>query len=288
VNGSRGFTDEIHIEGLRIFAHHGVNPEETRDGQHFVINAVIRADLSAAGSDDDLAKTVNYSRAAKFLAAFLTEHTWKLLEAAASEACHALLLQFPQILSASVEIGKPEAPIALEFKTVSVCITRAWHLVYCALGSNLGDSRALIETAAEALRQDENCRDLRCSCLIVTKPYGVTDQPDFLNGVLEMRTLYSPQALLERLHELEQAAGRKRERRWGPRTLDLDLLFYDREIISLPELCVPHPDFQNREFVLEPMCELNPYFHDPVSGKTMERLFSEYRKRKTEEDTAHE
>lgn len=89
--------------------------------------------------------------------------------------------------------------------------------------------------------------------LLVTKPYGGVEQEDFLNGCLELETLLTPQELLEELHRIEQEAGRERKIHWGPRTLDLDILFYDKELIETEDLIIPHVDLENRYFVLKPL-----------------------------------
>ena len=102
--------------------------------------------------------------------------------------------------------------------------------------------------------------------------YGGVEQDEFLNGALRVRTLLCPEELLDRLHVLEQAADRKRIIHWGPRTLDLDILFYDNEIIDTEVLHVPHIDMENRDFVLKPMVEIAPYLRHPVLNLTMEQL----------------
>ncbi|MCI2049192.1 MAG: 2-amino-4-hydroxy-6-hydroxymethyldihydropteridine diphosphokinase [Lachnospiraceae bacterium] len=268
------FRDRIQIDGLRIFAHHGVYPEETEKGQHFVIDAVIETCFDRAASTDDLGDTVNYGTAAEFLASFLTEHTYSLLEKAAQEACLELLMRFPAADSCTLRIRKPEAPIRLEFESVSVSVKRSYHRVFLSAGANLGDREGTILKAVEELRADPHDRRTDCSELIETAPYGVTDQPAFLNCAVLLETLYSPAELLAQLHRLENEAGRRRERHWGPRTLDLDIVFYDSEIIGTPELAIPHPDFANREFVLGPVASLNPNFRDPLSGKTVAQLLA--------------
>ena len=115
----------------------------------------------------------------------------------------------------------------------------------------------------------------RVSDYIVTKPYGGVEQDDFLNAVLCVKTLRTPHELLDRLHEIEQAAHRTREIHWGPRTLDLDILFYDEELFSDEVLTIPHPEIPKRDFVLRPMVQIAPYFVHPVYHKTMMQLWEQ-------------
>ena len=120
---------------------------------------------------------------------------------------------------------KPWAPVKLPLKTVSVEIERGWHTAYIALGSNMGDRESYLNDAVTALDAVRGCSVKKVSRFIETPPYGVTDQDDFLNGCLELRTLLPPDELLEELHRIEKQAGRERILRWGPRTLDLDIIF---------------------------------------------------------------
>ena len=164
------------------------------------------------------------------------------------------------------------APVGLPLETVSVEISRAWHTAYVALGSNLGDQEAYLKGAVQALAETRGCQVEKVSSFRDTAPYGYTQQGEFLNGCLRLRTLLPPLELLDRLHEIEQAAGRERKIHWGPRTLDLDMILYDGQVIDLPELTVPHRDMQNRDFVLYPMEEIAPWVRHPVLGKTMQEL----------------
>ena len=159
-------------------------------------------------------------------------------------------------------------------RAVSVEITRKWHTAYIAFGSNMGNKKLFIDNGIRGLNKTKGCRIEAVSDYLVTEPYGVTDQDEFLNGVLKMRTLLSPEELLVRLHELEQEANRERIIHWGPRTLDLDILFYDQEIIDTADLHVPHPDMQNREFVLAPMNQIAPYLRHPVLNQTISQLLN--------------
>lgn len=264
--------DHIRIERLKIFAHHGVFEHETVNGQNFYINAKLYLDTECAGISDDLDQSVDYSRVCRLIETVMTRRSYRLIEAAAQAVAAAILQEYERVQSVEIELCKPEAPIGMEFGNVSVTIKRTWHTALIALGSNLGDSRRLIGEALETLRISDGIKDLRASSLIVTKPYGYTEQADFLNGAALCRTLLSPQALLRLLQSIEQRAGRVRDIHWGPRTLDLDLIFYDDAIIRTPALTVPHPDMHNRDFVLMPASELMPDYVHPVLGKTVRQL----------------
>lgn len=263
--------DKVKIMDLEVYARHGVYPEETALGQKFLISAVLEMDTRKAGRLDNLSEAVDYGRAAHFMDEFLREHTFKLIEAAAEALAEALLLKFP-ISAAEIEIKKPWAPILLPVNYVAVSIRRAWHRVYLSVGSNLGDRRKNIIQATERLKEDRCIRLGRISDLIETDPYGYKEQEPFLNGAMELWTLYTPMELLHVLHDIEDAGNRQRVRRWGPRTIDLDLLFYDDEILAEPELVVPHPEIAKRIFVLQPMCQIAPWKVHPILKKSMAEL----------------
>ena len=267
--------DEIRIEGLEVFAHHGVYAEETQNGQIFIVNATLYTDISQAGRTDDLERTVNYGTVCHFITDWMQENTCQLLEAVAEKLAAALLLEYRTLAGVDLEIQKPHAPIKLPFGNVSVKVHRSWHRAYIAVGSNLGNREEHIAGALCALKEHPLIVLKKSSELIVTKPYGGVEQEDFLNGVLEIETLLGPEQLLEALHEIENAAGRKRTVRWGPRTLDLDILFYDRLCYESNDLRIPHVDLENRTFVLKPMAEMEPFLRHPISGKTMIQLLRE-------------
>lgn len=271
--------DETRIENLEVFAHHGVYPEETKEGQTFFVNAALYTDVHKAGRTDALEDSTNYGDACYFITRWMQENTCKLLEAVAERLSRAILLEYPLIAAVELEIRKPEAPIPLPFGCVSVKVRRGWHRAYVALGSNMGDRKAYLDGAVEALKAHPQIRVTKISDFLETKPYGVTEQADFLNGAVELETLLEPEELLEALHEMEAAADRKRVLRWGPRTLDLDILFYDTLAYESDTLTIPHPDLANRDFVLKPMRQIAPHFRHPVSGKTTAQLLEELEKR---------
>jgi 2-amino-4-hydroxy-6-hydroxymethyldihydropteridine diphosphokinase len=139
-------------------------------------------------------------------------------------------------------------------------------LAYVGLGSNLGDRRALIASALERLRPR------RVSAVVETEPWGVAGQPRFLNAVAELETDLAPGALLDRLLDLERDLGRVRAERWGPRTMDLDLLLYGDRRVDTPSLTLPHPRLHERRFVLEGLAELCPDLRVPGLDRTVRDL----------------
>lgn len=267
--------DQIIIEELAVFAHHGVYREENEKGQNFYVNAVLETDTRRAGTLDDLGFSTNYGEVCAFVSSFLQEHTYRLIETAAERTAEALLLRFPLIRRLTLEIRKPEAPIPLPFGSVSVKIVRGWRRAYLSCGSNMGDRRAHLDGAVEALKADDKCRVLRVSDWIETTPYGGVEQDDFLNGAVMLDTIYTPEELLEKLHEIENDHQRERKIHWGPRTLDLDLLLYEDCVMCTEELAVPHMDMHNRAFVLKPLAQIAPYERHPLLGKSVLQMYEE-------------
>lgn len=267
--------DQIRIKNLRIFAYHGVYEQEKEQGQNFIVNAVLHVEMEKAGRSDDIADAVDYGAVCLFIDEYMRENRFDLLEAVAEHVTKELLFTFPAIRQVEMEIEKPNAPIPLRFDSVSVKITRGWHKTFIALGSNMGNKLKYLERAVANLQEDDCFRNIKVSDYMETAPYGGVEQDDFLNGVLEAETLYSPKELLRRLQKEEQLAERKREVHWGPRTLDLDILFYEDLILAEEELTIPHPDLKNRSFVLEPLAGLAPFFVHPVYRKTVKELLAE-------------
>ena len=267
--------DQIQIKNMEIYCRHGVLPEENVLGQKFLVSLTFYLDVRRAGREDDLNESVDYAAAAHFVKERMEEKTYQLIEAAAEHLAAEALKRFPAVKEVAVEIKKPWAPIPIPMETVGVSIRRGWTEAYLSVGANMGDRRANIEAALGRLAEDEGIRRLQASELIETEPYGYTDQPDFLNGAVRLETLYSPEELLRCLHEVERLGGRERTVRWGPRTIDLDILLYGDRMMCTETLTIPHRDMHRREFVLRPLCELAPWLIHPGLHRTMLELLQE-------------
>ncbi len=144
--------------------------------------------------------------------------------------------------------------------------------VYIGLGSNLGDKSGQLQTARKMIDKIRDLEVTRASSLYLTSPWGNTEQEDFVNQVIEARTRLPVMELLYQLQEIEIKMGRQRNGRWGPRTIDLDILLYGDETIDLKDLKVPHPHMRKRLFVLIPLHEINPELVFPEDGVKLEEV----------------
>ncbi|AJD32981.1 MULTISPECIES: 2-amino-4-hydroxy-6-hydroxymethyldihydropteridine diphosphokinase [Clostridium] len=148
------------------------------------------------------------------------------------------------------------------------------HTAYIAFGSNIGDKKDYIKKALEKI-EERGMKIIKVSPVYETEPYGVLDQDSFLNGVVKIETNLTSEDLIEVLLDIEKQLDRVRERRWGPRTIDLDIIFYDNLIINKNNLIIPHKDMENREFVLKPLCDIDENFIHPVLKKSVKQLYDE-------------
>ena len=264
--------DEIRIRELKVKAYHGVYEDEKEKGQYFYVNATLYVNSRKAGLSDELNDSTDYGRVCALIRAVLLKESYNLIETVAENIATEILLGFEGVSAVDIEVRKPEAPVPMEFDSISVMIHRAWHDVYISYGSNMGDSEEYIMDAVRTIADNPLTVLIENSERIVTKPYGDVKQDDFLNGVCHIKTLMDPEELLIYLHELEQKAGRVRDIHWGPRTLDLDILLYDDITYESDTRVIPHVDMENREFVLAPMCELAPNLRHPIYKLTMKQL----------------
>lgn len=269
--------DTIKLTGLTIRANHGVYDFEKEKGQKFVLDIVLYTDNQSAGVSDELNETVNYAELATYAQEVFTTTTFNLIEAACENLATAILKRYERINMVQVTVNKPEAPIEVPFENVSVSITRKWHKAFLSIGSNIGDSKEIIEGAGKAFENNRFIRNLKSASYYETKPYGYEDQPDFLNTCWEIETTLNPMSLLALCNKTEADYKRERTIHWGPRTLDIDIVYYDNLVIENEKLTIPHRDMHNRAFVLEPLCELAPDMKHPVIGKTNKEMLEDIR-----------
>lgn len=260
--------DHVYINGLRVMVLIGVLPHEREAPQPIQIDVDVEVDLSRAGQSDDLHDTVNYGAMCDAIAALARASSDQLLERLAQRVAECAL-GFDGVEATHVTITKLHPPIDEELVSTAVRITRQRSAVFAedvssmshtaviALGSNLGDRVAHLKFAVAQLSQlGTVCGE---SAVYETDPIGGPDsQGAYLNMVVALETDLDPYALLRRLNAIEAEALRERVVRWGPRTLDLDIIFYDDISIADDRLTVPHPRWTERRFVLAPLADIAP------------------------------
>lgn len=253
----------ININSLRVYAFHGVHPEEKQNGQDFVLDISCLVSNEAACIDDSVGSTVSYSDVTKKATEIFLSDKFDLIEYAAAKVADGIISSFPLVDEVSVTVKKPNAPVKAEFDNMSVTVTRRKErtangekTAYLAFGSNIGDGKKNITDAYAALELVPGVRVLKKSEFYITKPWGYTQQADFTNSCAEIKTTLSPEALLGVCLGIEAGFGRIREFKNGPRILDIDLLMYEGETRNTSELTLPHPGLPFRDFVLLPLNDL--------------------------------
>ena len=252
-------SDRIVLRGVSATGFHGVLDFEKRDGQTFVVDVEMEVDLTPAGTSDDLVDTVNYAEVATDVVALIEGESLDLIEALADRIA-AKVLTRPLVESVVVTVHKPQAPVGHPFTDVAVTVERLRETpVVIAIGSNLGEPLETIQNAVSALWV---ALDLKAASRVYeTAPVGGPAQSAYLNAVVVGTTQMSPQRLLRTMQDIEHDHGRVRKERWGPRTLDLDLIQYgdpvfDTDVrLATEALTLPHPRAHERAFVLVPWAD---------------------------------
>ena len=263
----------IALEGLEIYANHGVYSEEKENGQPFFVSVYMDVDFSAAASQDELSKTVNYADVAVLVKKIVTENSYDLIETVSEKAAKGIMHSYQAVKKVRVRVSKPEAPIGIKAKDIYVETERERHMAYLSIGSNMGDRKGYLDEAVSSLDGDDDISVAKVSKYYETEPYGYTDQPDFINAAVAIETILTPEELLDAVHFIENKCGRERTIHWGPRTLDIDILLYDEIIMNTETLTIPHQEMMKRQFVLEPMNEIAPWLQHPVTRVSIKEAF---------------
>ena len=269
--------NKIRIEELEIFAFHGASEEERNLGQKFLVSAQLEFEYSGT---DALEQTINYGEVCDKICSIMNKHKFNLIETCADNLAKELLRDYLLLQHAHIEVKKPWAPIGKSLKYVSSEASRGWHDVFIALGSNLGDCQKNVDLALDLMQNCDN-KLVKVASRYETTPISDIPQSNYLNSAVWMKTLLEPHVLMDFLLSIEAQLHRERKERWGPRTIDLDMLFYDQKVIDKPRLTVPHPRMHERLFVLVPLCELAPTWRHPILNKTVFELRDELEKTQT-------
>ncbi len=263
-NTSRSDIDRIEIIGLRVVTLVGVLSHEREAAQPLEFDIFLECDLRDAGASDDLIDTAHYGMVAERAAAIARDSKDELLERLIHRIAEDALT-FDRVEAVEVVVRKLRPPIPEDIQNTAVRIRRTRadlqipprtsHRAIVALGSNLGDRVGYLKLGVDELGSSLIAQ----SQVFETAPVGGPDrQGAYLNMVVAVETSLDPFAILRRCQRIESLALRQRTVRWGPRTLDVDLLFFDDVTIASPELTIPHPRFAERRFVLTPLAEVAP------------------------------
>lgn len=263
--------NKILIRGLEVSACHGVKDFEKVQPQPFIFDADLYFDFSAAAESDDLNDTVNYSAACKKIVAAATSESFNLIEKLAYVCAYSVMDSLP-VRKILLTVYKPQAPMKVSFKSVGVSVEVERTEAYLSLGSSLGDRKNYLEMAVEKLNSHPRIFVKKVSDYIETEPYGGVAENKFLNCAVGIETYLTAEELLCEIHKIEDAFGRTREKRWGDRTLDIDIIFFGKKIICTDGLIVPHPEYHKRNFVLIPLKQIASDFVCPVLKKAVKNI----------------
>jgi len=249
--------DCIALRGVSGFGFHGVLAHERRDGQDFSVDVDLYLDLAPAAASDDLHMTVDYGTIADRTYGLITGEAFDLIEKLAGSIA-AMCLEYDRVQHVVVAVHKPQAPISVPFTDVIVRVTRTrTHRAILSLGANMGDRFAALQGAVKGLAAHPGISVGRGSSVFATKPVGGVEQDDFLNAVVAISTSLSPDQLLAAVQGIENDWHRVRDVRWGPRSLDIDIIAFDDLVQHDDVLTLPHPRAHERAFVCVPWSEID-------------------------------
>lgn len=260
--------DKILVKDLEVFGSHGANQRIDK----FLISAELTLNLKTAGDTDRISQTINYVDLCSDIEKFFSGLDHKLIETSAEDLASHILLNYISVRHVLLTIKMISIPEGKKIAYTGIHIEREWHTAFIGVGSNLGDRYENILSAEKKINSSDNCKVVELSKIYETEPFGYIDQDRFLNCVFEVKTLLTPLQFINLLLKIEKLLKRERAIRWGPRTIDLDILFYDDIITSFEEAVIPHPRMHERMFVLKPLCDLAPYYVHPVINERCYRI----------------
>jgi len=261
---------------MEFEGHTGCLDFEKADGQKFIVSLELFIERIKGCYTDKLEDTSDYAKVFEVVRETVTSDNGNLIESLAQKISDNVLKADPRIEKVVVTVSKPEAPVKGIFDTMKVTIERCRkEFVILSLGSNLGDREANINAAEDALKSLDGTEGFRFASIYETEPVGLEDQPYFLNTCVGFYTDIGPFELLDKIHAIENDLLRTREIHWGPRTIDIDIIFYGDRVIMKPELTVPHPRWNVRSFVTVPLREIRNVGREHPDDKEV----SLYRKR---------
>ncbi|HEY4695423.1 MAG TPA: 2-amino-4-hydroxy-6-hydroxymethyldihydropteridine diphosphokinase [Candidatus Hydromicrobium sp.] len=278
----------IIIKDLNLFGYHGVKESEKKDGQNFRFNIKILLNKDNFLSEDDLENTLNYSEVIKLIKRINSDNRFNLLETLSQTAAGRIMDMSPMIEKVTVKIEKTSPPIEENLESVGVeyildrksiedrgkgKIESSEIDVYMSLGSNIGNRENNLRKAVNLIGSNPSINIVKVSSIYETEPMYLKDQNSFYNIVLEARTGVEPGPfeMMGFLKGIEYSMGRKRvENKYGPRIIDIDLLYYGEIFIESVFLTVPHPGIEERKFVLVPLSEITPGF--TLKGENIEKF----------------
>ncbi len=288
---------------MEFIGYHGVFEEEKKLGQKFLVSLELFTSLREAAKNNDISHTTHYglvsadvekiffSKKYDLIESLDVEKIffskkYDLIESLAEDIAREILKKYNLIEKVKVKIynliekvkvkiKKPWAPVGIILDNVAVEIERKWNVSYLSLGSNMGNKKENLEKAIEEISKIEDTFILSKAEIIETEPFGYTEQDNFLNTCIGVRTLLTARELLEKLLKVELDMGRERKIKWGPRIIDLDIIFYNKDVFEEEDLIIPHPYMEYRSFVLNPLSEIAGSFVHPLLLKRVSTLKKE-------------
>ncbi|CAI2175476.1 17556_t:CDS:1 [Funneliformis geosporum] len=287
-----GNSDIIFVRDLKLISIIGINPWERDEKQSVIINLTIYPKYKAESSKDHVIKPHNYRTIVRTITKHVEESRYKTVEAFATSIARIAIMEC-QVNKITIRAEKPSALMFAASAGVEITRSQSFfknkppahdqvfpegydHLVYITLGSNIGDRIGNMNEALKLLELE--CKILDTSYMYETSPMYVTDQPNFFNAACKVATNLDPEELLVKLKNIESTIGRTTVIRYGPRSIDLDIIFYDDIEYNSSTLNIPHTLMSEREFVLRPLCDIARNFEHPNLFKTCGQLLSHYLK----------